>query len=610
MYYVLSGALRRKIISELKMCFSQYFPAHKDVVENINSRFAFKSRPQKGIIVSISSSSGMKLSSDHMLGTVYSHVMLAKVEDKPGNSIEWIREDAIQVQKNHNRMLTPPGIYYIEIYSKEDLGKILTPQELNQVIQEEGDCPFYFYVDPLYSVKREPLTFKGTEVTSRVQNYPVTKDSIRIYMDRQQLLSGYALKITSPQTFEIKTPHKDSRIDLGLRSGTYLPKVKSVEGPFLIPPQGLLEMEINGTFVSVNVNPNPVIKEGQVDPVSTEQVAAYIRNALYGTIPLTDYQVWTEDNCVIISATESLVMEENQILGFRQGTVPAIAQGYVMHPYAMREGTLYIEIGGQGFNVPIYQGHNEPHKLAEHIQRQINMQGFEVEAVEAGDFSFDPETGEVTLYRPIEQDTKITASYNYPSSSTGPFGIQYNTSNNKAIPGVVLAFGRRLSSGDKMAVVVHDSRIGVADEYGGKWNMNVDLSLITRDPMTREEISDLIMMYFWVLRKEPLTDEGIEILDISMGGEDEEIYDSTGEDYYFNTSISMTMQTDWSVHVPKPLTLENVSQVSYYNEASHAGTDEFPENDLIKAYTPQELDLLGMSNIYLTGRNRDFEKIK
>ena len=141
--------------------------------------------------------------------------------------------------------------------------------------------------------------------------------------------------------------------------------------------------------------------------------------------------------------------------------------------------------------------------------------------------------------------------------------------------------------------------------------MSVDLDIITRDPSTREEISDMVLMYFFGIRKSSLTEEGIELTDISFGGESEEVYDNTSQDYYFNSSVSLSFQTDWAIHVPKPLTIERVTPVSYEEEAKAAGLleEELPP-DLLEMLGPDAMNLKRMRGLSLKGKNRDFEDIK
>ena len=66
----------------------------------------------------------------------------------------------------------------------------------------------------------------------------------------------------------------------------------------------------------------------------------------------------------------------------------------------------------------------------------------------------------------------------------------------------------------------------------------------------QREIADLTTMFLWAILRPNLIDEGIDVMEISMGGESEEVYDENADDYFYNSSISMTVQTDWFTFVP------------------------------------------------------------
>jgi hypothetical protein len=112
--------------------------------------------------------------------------------------------------------------------------------------------------------------------------------------------------------------------------------------------------------------------------------------------------------------------------------------------------------------------------------------------------------------------------------------------------------------GQKVAVVVYSDRVDAALAYGGKNEVTFDLDVISRDSIQIEEISDLVQMYL-LERKSALEFEGIELLDVSQGGESEEIADETGESFFYQASISVQLRADWEMHVPLPLVISKVT---------------------------------------------------
>jgi hypothetical protein len=166
--------------------------------------------------------------------------------------------------------------------------------------------------------------------------------------------------------------------------------------------------------------------------------------------------------------------------------------------------------------------------------------------------------GQLTFPGIFPEGTLITADYRYAQPSVGPVPFKWNTADTKTLPGIVLAFGKRAEAGQKVAVVVYDERVSTAQAFGGKYEVNFDLDILARDPQQLEEISDLTNMYLWGEKKSSLEFEGIEVLDVSMGGEGEEPIDETGENFQYTANVSVQLRADWEIHVPLPLTISKV----------------------------------------------------
>ncbi len=178
---------------------------------------------------------------------------------------------------------------------------------------------------------------------------------------------------------------------------------------------------------------------------------------------------------------------------------------------------------------------------------------------EGTDYRVDYQTGAVELLTSFGKGSTLTADYRYAGTSIGPVGFFWNTADYTTLPGVVLAFGKRAETGQKVAVVVYQDRVDAAQAFGGKFEVSFDLDVIARDPIQMEEIADLTIMYMWAQKKARLEFEGIEIVDISMGGEAEEIADETGENFFYQASLSIQLRADWEVHAPLPPTISKVT---------------------------------------------------
>lgn len=243
------------------------------------------------------------------------------------------------------------------------------------------------------------------------------------------------------------------------------------------------------------------------------------------------------------------------------------------------------------------------------IERQAQLQQLPVEGTvriwenhqfllkEGVDYSVDYANGEVFLLTRYAPNAVLTADYRYAADSVGPVEFKWNTADFSTLPGVVMAFGKRAEVGQKVAIVVYADRVSTARAYGGKFEASFDLDAIARDSDQTEEIADLIIMYLWGEKRDILSFEGLEITDVSMGGEAEEVYDETGDDYFYQASMSVQIQGDWEIHVPLPLVISRVTPRTSEMADSTSGLQAVP-SDLFYATHP-----------VLVQRNRDFERI-
>jgi hypothetical protein len=210
------------------------------------------------------------------------------------------------------------------------------------------------------------------------------------------------------------------------------------------------------------------------------------------------------------------------------------------------------------------------------------------------DYSVDYTNGAITILSKFSSESVLTADYRYAADSIGPVEFKWNSADFQTLPGVVMAFGKRAEVGQKIAIVIYADRVDTAKAYGGKFEASFDLDAIARDPDQMEEIADLIIMYLWGEKREALSFEGLEITDVSMGGEAEETYDETADDYFYQASMSVQVQADWEIHVPLPLVISRVTP------STSEGTSGIQEvvSDLFYATHP-----------VIVARNRDFERI-
>jgi hypothetical protein len=220
-------------------------------------------------------------------------------------------------------------------------------------------------------------------------------------------------------------------------------------------------------------------------------------------------------------------------------------------------------------------------------------------------------TGEIVLTTPLTTGRGLSADYRYPGETSGPHSITPNFANNTVIPGVVIAFGNRNRKGDRIAVVVQPTRQPAALEYGGRWDITFDIDVMARDVDSQQEIADFTVVYLWGIVRSKLSKEGIEMSDLSLGGESEEVYDENGDDYFYNSNFSLTLQTDWSIHVPLALYLRQAVPLTPERSALLASLPDDQAHSVQSSIEAVEaLGLEAFTDPFFAGRNTTFETIK
>ncbi|MDO8640293.1 MAG: hypothetical protein Q7R33_02015 [Nitrosarchaeum sp.] len=238
---------------------------------------------------------------------------------------------------------------------------------------------------------------------------------------------------------------------------------------------------------------------------------------------------------------------------------------FTVEPYlTVVDEVLTIEAIGFGQATLQHQNINvgSEYVIAETTQKLVRDQHYSIDYV----------TGIITFLQAVEDFGEITVDYQYLGTKTGPFDVTVDTSNNQAIPGVTLAFGKFLKAGSLQVVVVYPSRQEVAKSFAGKWKMNVTLSTVAQDTDTQEQLIDLAAMYIWTVLQEKLVDDGIYIDNITMSGESEEEEVKTSNELSFLADLSFSVEVEWEVLQPilgvvKKIFLNRTEDFGQYDDA-------------------------------------------
>jgi hypothetical protein len=205
-------------------------------------------------------------------------------------------------------------------------------------------------------------------------------------------------------------------------------------------------------------------------------------------------------------------------------------------------------------------------------------------------YQAEDNTCEVTFLQPTPAGDSVYANYRYELPQQGPYQFYRDWADTASIPGAVLAFGDRTQKDDEMAIVVTGTRSEVAEVYGGKFEVTFSLVVFARDSLDRERMSDFIVEQV-LERQNVLGFEGLELLNISPGGESEEVYNAEIDEYFYQSEVTLSMRVDWETWIPIPMVINRVDLTSE-NKANQLGflSEKIPY-DLLQVAT--ELGVTG-----------------
>jgi hypothetical protein len=222
-----------------------------------------------------------------------------------------------------------------------------------------------------------------------------------------------------------------------------------------------------------------------------------------------------------------------------------VAPIYTVDEELVIDSTTGTEITAKLSNNSIYPN-------SEYLRWLYRTSNVPIPLVKGVDYTINDAEGEITFLVPVSKGYQLLADYRWQPTNyiNGPYTITSYQENHLVIPGVVLAVGKRLKKGDRQAIVVTQKREPQAKIYGGHWTMNLEFVMIAKDPIQMAEMGDLVVNWLWVRRKNVLEYEGITLNSVEPSGETEEVHmDATG-DMYYETSISISIQTEWQEFRP------------------------------------------------------------
>jgi hypothetical protein len=176
-------------------------------------------------------------------------------------------------------------------------------------------------------------------------------------------------------------------------------------------------------------------------------------------------------------------------------------------------------------------------------------------------YTIDNTTGIVTFLNPVPADSVMKTSYRWQPTDyvNGPYTFNYYQEVHTAIPGVVICMGRRAKKGDQQAIIISEDRESQAMIYGGHWDMSLSLGIISKDTIQMEEMVDQVVNYLWAVRKNIMEFEGFTLNRVEPTGESEETFIETTGDLYYESTVDISVMTEWQRFIPYLYTIRHIN---------------------------------------------------
>lgn len=208
------------------------------------------------------------------------------------------------------------------------------------------------------------------------------------------------------------------------------------------------------------------------------------------------------------------------------------------------------------------------------------------------DFEVNFETGAVKFLKTPPVGGTIFADYRVHKPKVGPVCFYPETTDTDSIPGAIIAIGDKIEKGDSAAIVVSETRADTAKVYGGKFEMSFDITTFSRDAEDREKLTDYIVSEI-INQKSEQEFDGFELLDISPGGESEEIFNPDTDEYYYDGTINASFRVNWEAYESLPIQVWRVTAVTQKEEQEKGLLDGTYTEDAINV-AASKLELLGI----------------
>lgn len=192
-------------------------------------------------------------------------------------------------------------------------------------------------------------------------------------------------------------------------------------------------------------------------------------------------------------------------------------------------------------------------------------------------YDIDLTTGIITFNTEPALGSQVTANYNWIDDPLPEVtGLERGIGRTDILTGVLLGFSEEFVEGDRAVVIVTEEREVAALTFGGRQSISLQFDTRSQDTVNSEKLVTALVDSLWALAKPVLKDEGIDLINVNVGGEAVDPEDETGQEWAFQFTVSADFETEWQRRIP------------LLRRYSHGVINTPPEVDLASA-TDEEL---------------------
>jgi hypothetical protein len=137
-----------------------------------------------------------------------------------------------------------------------------------------------------------------------------------------------------------------------------------------------------------------------------------------------------------------------------------------------------------------------------------------------------------------------------------------------AFPGLAVAMGDAVVAGDQAALIVSPTTTETYEVYGSKENLDFTLDFRSNDLQTSSDLSELLKQQLLIMRRQNMEADGITIFEARRSYRGQQ-RDMSGTAPMFVYSVSISASADWKVFIPK------VTRVTSFEISDTAAIPDF-----------------------------------